>query len=163
MNLLITADLRLDLWARAERDPFAAIVPVLRDLDALIVAGGLADNPHRNLPPTLTRLAQRVVPARIWIIPRQSRRLWRRARRKGLGRITEAVGVNLVQKRALPSPPPAFCAARSGPILRGWATPRRPRHGPRWQCLILPGPIWPMVSSSLPKTLQRSTMIISTD
>lgn len=50
MNILITADLHLDLWARAERDPFVGIVPMLRDLDALIVAGDLADNPHRNWP-----------------------------------------------------------------------------------------------------------------
>lgn len=50
MNVLITADLHLDLWARAGRDPFAGIVPVLRDLDALIIAGDLANDPKRNWP-----------------------------------------------------------------------------------------------------------------
>lgn len=38
MNVLITADLHLDMRAREGSDPFAGIVPVLRDLDALIVA-----------------------------------------------------------------------------------------------------------------------------
>ncbi|SEO37916.1 hypothetical protein SAMN04489859_10842 [Paracoccus alcaliphilus] len=50
MNILITADLHVDLWAHAGHDPFSGIVPVLRGLDALITAGDLANDPHRNWP-----------------------------------------------------------------------------------------------------------------
>ncbi|WP_323717816.1 metallophosphoesterase family protein [Paracoccus aminovorans] len=63
MNILITADLHLDLWARAGRDPFAGILPVLRDLDALIIAGDLANDPQRNWPWALSRIARLVSPA----------------------------------------------------------------------------------------------------
>lgn len=55
MNILITADLHLDLWADAGRDPFAGILPMLRDLNALIVAGDLASDP--------------LSPAQIWVTP----------------------------------------------------------------------------------------------
>ena len=44
MSILITADPHLDLWTREGRDPFAGIVPVLRDLDALVIAGDLANS-----------------------------------------------------------------------------------------------------------------------
>ncbi|WP_264675572.1 hypothetical protein [Paracoccus kondratievae] len=40
MNVLITADLHLDLWDRAG----------VRDLDALIIAGDLANDLKRNWP-----------------------------------------------------------------------------------------------------------------
>ncbi len=55
MNSLITVDLHLDLWADAGRNQFAGIVPVLRDLDVLIIAGDLANDPHRNWPWALSR------------------------------------------------------------------------------------------------------------
>ncbi|WP_244901164.1 metallophosphoesterase [Haematobacter missouriensis] len=69
MNVLITADLHLDLWARAGRDPFVGILPVLRDLDALIIAGDLADDPQRNWLWALSRISRLVSPAQIWVIP----------------------------------------------------------------------------------------------
>ena len=69
MNILITADLQLDLWARAERDPFAGILLVLRDLDALIIAGDLTNDSQRNWPWALARLGRLVSPGRIWVIP----------------------------------------------------------------------------------------------
>lgn len=65
MNILITADLHLDLWADDGRDPFAGIVPVLRDLDALIIAGDLANVPQRNWPWALSQIARLVSPAQI--------------------------------------------------------------------------------------------------
>lgn len=68
MNILITADLHLGLWARAGRDPFAGILPVLHDLDALIIAGDLANNPQRIWPLALSWITQLVSPAQIWVI-----------------------------------------------------------------------------------------------
>lgn len=101
MNVLITADLHLDLWARAGRDPFAGIVPVLRDLDALIVAGDLADNPHRNWPSSLARLARLVAPERIWVIPGNHDYYGATLDDRVLAGIAEAAGVNFAQKQVL--------------------------------------------------------------
>lgn len=56
MSILITADLHLDDWDGAERDPFAGILPVLRALDALIITGDLANDPQRNWLWALARL-----------------------------------------------------------------------------------------------------------
>ena len=42
---------------------------MLRDLDAPIIAGELANDPHRKRPWALSRLARLVSPARIWVIP----------------------------------------------------------------------------------------------
>lgn len=69
MIVLITADLHLDLWACAGRDPFVGIVPVLRDLDALIIAGDLANDPQRNWPWALARITRLVSAAQVWVVP----------------------------------------------------------------------------------------------
>lgn len=69
MNVLIIADLHLDLWTDAGRDPLSGILPVLRDLDALIVTGDLADDQQRNWSRALARLGHLVAPERIWVIP----------------------------------------------------------------------------------------------
>ncbi|KRW93127.1 metallophosphoesterase [Paracoccus sp. MKU1] len=101
MNILITADLHLDLWADAGRDPFAGIVPVLRDLDALIIAGDLANDPHRNWPWTLSRIARLISPARIWVIPGNHDYYGATLDDDILARIASGAGVSLAQKRVL--------------------------------------------------------------
>lgn len=74
---------------------------MLRDLDALIVAGDLADNPHRNWSSALARLARLVAPERIWVIPGSHDYCGATFDDRVLARITEAVGVNFAQKRVL--------------------------------------------------------------
>lgn len=101
MNVLITADLHLDLWADAGRDPFAGILPVLRDLDALIIAGDLANDPKRNWPLALTRIARLVSPARIWVIPGNHDYYGATLDDDVLVRIASGAGVNFAQKRVL--------------------------------------------------------------
>ncbi len=101
MNSLITADLHLDLWARAGRDPFAGIVPVLRDLDALIIAGDLADDPKRNWPWALERIARLVSPAQIWVIPGNHDYYGATLDDSLLSRIATEAGVSLAQKQVL--------------------------------------------------------------
>lgn len=103
MNILITADLHLDLWARAGRDPFAGILPVLRDLDALIIAGDLANNPKRNWPRALSRIARQVSPARIWVIPGNHDYYGATLDDDVLARITTEAGARLAQKQVLTS------------------------------------------------------------
>ena len=99
MNILITADLHLELWAHAERDPFAGILPMLHDLDTLIIAGDLANDPQRNWPPVLTRLGRLVPPGRIWVIPGNHDYYGARLDDGVLASIALAAGVNLTQKR----------------------------------------------------------------
>lgn len=101
MTILITADLHLDLSARAGRDPFAGIVPVLRGLDALIIAGDLANAPQRNWPWVLARIARLVSPARIWGIPGNHDYYGATLDDSLLSRIATEAGVGLAQKRVL--------------------------------------------------------------
>ena len=69
MKILVTADLHLDLWQLAGRDPLAAILPVLGTLDALIVAGDVANDPLRHWPRSLDRIAKLIDPAKVHIVP----------------------------------------------------------------------------------------------
>ncbi|WJS85926.1 metallophosphoesterase [Paracoccus sp. TOH] len=101
MNILITADLHLDLWTHAGRDPFAGILPVLRDLDALIIAGDLANDPQRNWPWTLSRISRLVSPARIWVIPGNHDYYGATVDDSLLSRIAGSAGASLAQKRVL--------------------------------------------------------------
>ncbi|WP_347918976.1 metallophosphoesterase [Paracoccus marcusii] len=101
MNILIIADLHLDLWARAGRDPFAGIVPVLRDLDALIIAGDLANDPQRNWPWALSRITRLVSPAWIWVIPGNHDYYGTTLDDGVLARIAAETGAHLAQKSVL--------------------------------------------------------------
>lgn len=66
MRVLVTADLHLDLW---RQDPFTAILPVFPTLDALIIAGDLANDPLRNWPQALARIGRLIDPAKVFIVP----------------------------------------------------------------------------------------------
>ncbi|AEM42754.1 metallophosphoesterase family protein [Ketogulonicigenium vulgare] len=101
MTILITADLHLDLWVRAGRDPFTGVLPVLRDLDALIIAGDLANNPKRNWPRALSRITRLVSPARIWVIPGNHDYYGAMLDDNVLARIAVETGANLAQKQVL--------------------------------------------------------------
>ncbi len=101
MTILITADLHLDHWARAGRDPFAGILPVLRDLDALIIAGDLANDPQRSWSWALSRIARLVSPAQIWVIPGNHDYYGATLDDTALARIARAAGASLAQKRVL--------------------------------------------------------------
>ncbi|UFS64883.1 metallophosphoesterase [Paracoccus denitrificans] len=101
MNILITADLHLDLWACAGRDPFAGILPLLRALDALIIAGDLANDPQRNWPWALSRIARLVSPARIWVIPGNHDYYGATLDDDVLARMATEARASLAQKRVL--------------------------------------------------------------
>lgn len=101
MNVLIMADLHLDHWADAGRNPFAGILPVLRHLDALIIVGDLAGDPERNWPPILSRITRLVSPARVWVIPGNHDYYNATLNDDVLTRIAIEAGANLAQKRVL--------------------------------------------------------------
>ena len=69
-NVLVVGDLHLDRWLSEGRDPFAALAPDgLRSLDALIIAGDLADKPKVRWRAALAHLSRLVNPARIHVVP----------------------------------------------------------------------------------------------
>ena len=69
-RIFITADLHLDLWLAAGRDPLAALdAATWADLDALIIAGDLANKPKTRWPKLLARISRHIDPARIHIFP----------------------------------------------------------------------------------------------
>lgn len=70
MPVLVIADLHLDLWLQAGRDPLAAFDPeCLAALDALIVAGDLSNKPKVRWPHMLRHLGRYVAQDRIHIVP----------------------------------------------------------------------------------------------
>ena len=70
MSILVVADLHLDMWLDAGRDPFAAVPPAqLRDLEALIVAGDLSNKPKTRWPRMLAHLARHIAPERLHVMP----------------------------------------------------------------------------------------------
>lgn len=102
MYILVTADLHLDTWQHAARDPFSSAFPALNAVDALIVAGDLANNPIRNWPKALNRLSMLMDPRRIYILPGNHDyyhfHIDGDERLRGM---VEAAGMNWVQKAAI--------------------------------------------------------------
>lgn len=70
MPVLVVADLHLDMWLQAGRDPLAALPPdFLTGLDGLIVAGDLANKPKVRWPHMIRHLARYIAPSRIHLLP----------------------------------------------------------------------------------------------
>ena len=70
MPVLVIADLHLDMWLQAGRDPLAALAPdLLRSLDGLIIAGDLSNKPKVRWPHMIRHLAQYVPVERIQVFP----------------------------------------------------------------------------------------------
>ena len=94
-----TADLHLDIWRHAARDPFSSALPALGAVEALVVAGDLANDPLRNWPKALARLSMLMDPRRIYILPGNHDyyhfRLDGDERLRGM---VEAAGMNWAQK-----------------------------------------------------------------
>lgn len=101
-SILVTADLHLEIWSRFGRDPFAGCMNVLTALDALIIAGDLADRPAETWPHYLDRLSRIIDPGKIWIVPGNHDYYgWRLDDDDGLRRIVEQAGVNFAQKQTI--------------------------------------------------------------
>ncbi|WGR62816.1 hypothetical protein E3U26_19015 (plasmid) [Paracoccus ferrooxidans] len=70
MRILVAANLHLDFWLQAGRDPLAALdAELLASLDALIVAGDLSNKPKVRWPHMLRHLSRCVEPGRIHLRP----------------------------------------------------------------------------------------------
>lgn len=70
MPVLVIADLHLDMWLQAGRDPFAALsLELLGSLDAMIVAGDLSNKPKTRWSHMIRHLARYVPADRIHVLP----------------------------------------------------------------------------------------------
>lgn len=69
MQILISADWHLDEWSAVGRNPLSGVVDRLHDLDALILAGDLAEDPLRTWPALLDWIGRRIDPAKVHVIP----------------------------------------------------------------------------------------------
>lgn len=70
MNVLIIADMHFDLWAGQKINPLdMAPAGTFDDLDALVIAGDLANKPKTRWRPALRELAKHVPADRIHVIP----------------------------------------------------------------------------------------------
>lgn len=102
-NVMVVADLHLDRWLSAARDPFAALaVDTLSSIDALIVAGDLSDKPKIRWATALSHIARYMDLRRVWIVPGNHdyyhHAIDDDAR---LAAICDAAGANFAQKRAV--------------------------------------------------------------
>lgn len=69
MPVLVLADLHLDIWLQAGRDPFEALpADVLAALDGLIVAGDLAHKPKVRWPHKIRHIARYIAPDHIHLL-----------------------------------------------------------------------------------------------
>lgn len=70
MPVLVIADLHLDLWLRAGCDPLTSVDPeVWASLDAVIIAGDLANKPKVSWPHMIRHLGRYIAPERIHLLP----------------------------------------------------------------------------------------------
>ena len=102
-RILITADLHLDLWLVAGRDPLAALdTETWSGLDALIIAGDLANKPKTRWPKLLAQVSPHIKPARVHIFPGNHDHYDDQLDNDGrLERICTEAGVRFAQKREI--------------------------------------------------------------
>lgn len=118
MRILVAANLHLDFWLQAGRDPLAALdAELLASLDALIVAGDLSNKPKVRWPHMLRHLGRCVEPGRIHLRP--GNRDYDNHALDGddsLAAICAGAGEHSCRRRNSSSATCASCAARSGQI-----------------------------------------------
>ena len=102
MQILISADWHLDEWSAMGRNPLLGVADRLNDLDALILAGDLAEDPLRTWPALLDWIGQRIDPAKVHVIPGNHDYYDHRFDGDdALRAVVEAAGMQLAQKQAI--------------------------------------------------------------
>ncbi|MDT0684719.1 metallophosphoesterase [Roseicyclus sp. F158] len=70
MNVLFFADLHLDLWLGASRDPFAEIPETVWErIDAVVVVGDLTNKPKVRWPHALAHMGKYIALDRVYLLP----------------------------------------------------------------------------------------------
>ena len=131
MKILVTSDWHLDYWTEESRAP--AIVPHLEDLDALILAGDLADNPLRNWRLYLGWLGRHIDPAKIFVIPGNHDYYHHGLDGDDeLRTVVEAAGAEFAQKRVLAFGDTRFLCCTLWSDFNLFGTPERSMSDARW-------------------------------
>lgn len=100
MKILVTSDWHLDYWSENVSPP--ELVPHLRGLDAMILAGDLADDPLQTWPVYLNWLGRHIDPAKVHILPGNHDYYGHRLDGDAaLRAVVEAAGMRFAQKQAL--------------------------------------------------------------
>lgn len=70
MPVLVVADVHLDFWLGSKRDPFEAVEQSFwASLDALIIAGDLANKPRKRWKPLIQHIGRYVDLDRVYVFP----------------------------------------------------------------------------------------------
>lgn len=102
MKVLVWADVHADAWRRAGLNPFAFVAKELEAVDALIIAGDIADNPARNWPDFFALLGDLVDLRKVAVLPGNHDFYgWDILDDAGLATIAETIGIQYAQKRVL--------------------------------------------------------------
>lgn len=102
MRVLVWADVHFDHWRHADTDPFGKVARELSTVDALILAGDIADSPRRGWPAFFGHLRGLIAPGRVWVIPGNHDYYGGRLDDDyGLSAIATKTGVNFAQKRVI--------------------------------------------------------------
>lgn len=102
-EFLIVSDLHMDLWGAAGRDPFDnAAGERLADLEALVIAGDLANKPKVRWPHALEAIGRRIDLSRVWVMPGNHDYYdFRIDGEDRLAQIAETAGANFAQRAEL--------------------------------------------------------------
>ncbi|WP_306755234.1 metallophosphoesterase family protein [Paracoccus actinidiae] len=102
MTVLVWADVHADAWRRAGLDPFASVAKELETVDALIIAGDIADNPASNWPAFFKVLGDLIDLRKVAIFPgNHDYHGWDILDDDGLAAMAEAVGIRYAQKQVI--------------------------------------------------------------
>ncbi|MCU9849015.1 metallophosphoesterase [Defluviimonas sp. WL0024] len=102
MRILVTADWHLDAWLRSGRNPFAGAFPVFETLDALIIAGDIAEHPRHGWPNCFGWLRNVIDPEKVWVVPGNHDYYgWDLGGDDGLRSFAEREGINFAQKSVI--------------------------------------------------------------
>lgn len=131
MRILVSSDWHLDYWSEEPR--VLGIVPHLDGLDALILAGDLADNPLQSWPLYLGWLGRHIDPAKVCILPGNHdyycHHLTGDDELKG---VVEAAGMTFAQKRAPEFGNTRFLCCTLWTDFALFGTPERSMAEARW-------------------------------
>lgn len=103
MRILIVSDLHHDMWCESGRDPFAGSEALFSELDHLLIAGDLANDPITRWKLVFERLGQMMDLGRVSVFPgNHDFYSFQFDREEKFAEMAESFGVNYAQKSVLP-------------------------------------------------------------
>lgn len=102
MKVLVWADVHADAWRRAGLNPFASVATDLQAVDALIIAGDIADNPAQGWPAFFKVLGDLIDLRKVAVFSgNHDYHGWDILDDAGMAAIAKTIGIHYAQKRVL--------------------------------------------------------------